>query len=71
MVRGNRDEVGLGSWRKLRRRFKMKTLQSTLVSQHKEMHPKGTSKISEMPQRILDWDNDLKNVEKVGSPPYQ
>ena len=60
IVRNTRSGVGLESWRMLYSEFNPKTLQNTINSQHNELHPKGASKVSDLPARLLDWERSLR-----------
>ena len=69
IVRGNKNGVGIEAWRLLNGQFNPRTLQSTMASQHKELHPKKAKKMAEMPARLLEWEEDLKRCEDEGRTP--
>ena len=69
IVRSNKSELGLESWRMLGRQFNNRTLQSTLTAKHLEDHPRGANKISEMPSRLLEWERNLRRCVEEGRDP--
>ena len=66
IIRSNRSEVGLESWRLLATQFNPKTIQSTMSAEHLERNPKGASKMSEMPARLLEWERNLRRCLDEG-----
>ena len=66
IVRSNQSKVGLESWRLLCKQFNPRTLQSTLNAQELETRPKGASKMSEMPARLLEWEKNLQRCTQEG-----
>ena len=56
IVRSNKTGLGLESWRMLAKQFNPRTLQATLAAQDLETKPRGASKVSELPARLLEWE---------------
>ena len=54
IVRGNRSEVALESYRLLCKEFNPITLQGTITAQHYEQNPKKATKLAELPARLLE-----------------
>ena len=69
IVRSNRSEVGLESWRLLATQFNPKTLQGTISAEHLERNPRGAAKMSEMPARLLEWERNLRRCLDEGREP--
>ena len=66
IVRDNTKGVGIESWRRLCFQYNPKTLRGTMAAQHKELHPKGAKKMSELPKCIADWERDLRRCSQEG-----
>ena len=66
IVRGNKEAVGLESWRLLWAEFSPQTLTSTMRAQQLEKFPKAAKSMSEMSKRLLDWERDLRRCSEEG-----
>ena len=66
IVRGNKDAIGLETWRLLWAEFSPQTLTSTMRSQQLEKFPKPAKNMSEMSKRLLDWERDLRRCSEEG-----
>ena len=66
LVRNNKGKLGLESYRLLCSQFNAKTIQATMMAQHREQHPKGAQKLSDMPARLLAWEQDLRRCADEG-----
>ena len=60
LVRGNKSGIALESWRLLFGQYNPKTLSSTMTAQHLESHPKGATKIADLPSCLLTWEKNLQ-----------
>ena len=69
LVRGNKSGVALESWRLLYAQYNPQTLSSTMTAQHLESHPKGASKIADLPACLLAWEKNLQRGLKEGRTP--
>ena len=61
--------IGLEAWRQLHLQFNPQTLTSTVHAQQLEHHPKGASKMSEMPGALLEWEKNLQRCIQEGRVP--
>ena len=66
LVRNNKSEVGLESWRLLTVQCNPKTLQNTMSAEHLERNPRGATKVSELPARLLEWERNLRRCAEEG-----
>ena len=72
LVRGNKSGVALESWRLLCAEYNPRTLSSTMTAQHLESHPKGASKLADLPSCLLTWEKNLQRGLLEGrSPPSE
>ena len=69
IIRKNRSRVGLESWRLLCKQFNPQTLQATLQAHQLETHPKPASRMSDLPQCILEWEKSLLRCAQEGRDP--
>ena len=53
----------------LAKQFNPRTLQGAMTAQYREQHPQGASKISELPERLLEWERDLRICLQEGRTP--
>ena len=67
IVRSNKTGIGLESWRMLSNQFNPRTLAGALSAQDKETRPKGATKLSQMPNALLEWEKDLRRCIADGA----
>ena len=68
IVRGNHSEVDLESWRLLYAQYYPQALQSTITAEHLEHHPRPANKVSELPARLAEWDQNLRRCIEEATP---
>ena len=51
------------------KQFNPRTLQATDAAQQLETHPRGATKMSEMPARLLEWEKNLQRCITEGREP--
>ena len=66
IIRSNRTELGLESWRMISRQFNPRTIQSTLDAEYNERNPRAATKISDLPNRLLEWEKNLRRCIAEG-----
>ena len=69
LVRGNKSGIALESWRLLYGQFNPRTLSATMNAQYLERHPKGATKIAELPGCLLTWEKNLQRGISEGRTP--
>ena len=70
IVRANKPGVGLESWRLLNHNFNAMTLQGTIAAQHLESYPRGASRMADVPQCLLEWEENLRRcIQEQRTPP--
>ena len=66
IVRGNKEEIGLESWRQLWAEFAPTTLTSTGKSQQLEKFPRPAKTMGDLSKRLLEWERDLRRCTDEG-----
>ena len=69
VCRCNKTGVGLETWRMLAKQYNPMTLTNTMNASHMETHPRGATKLSDLPACLSEWELNLRRCVQEGRDP--